>query len=139
MNYAENGRHLANQDYNICIRKEEGMCSIAYEPCDENSFKIGNVKPHVQYFNNDQNLNNMIINDSGEGGAGQETGETQQSQDESLNDVGSGADATDDNDPQPRISEICTNRIILPCDNDDFLLVKWCNIIISLRLENNIF
>ncbi|KDR10193.1 uncharacterized protein LOC110838169 isoform X1 [Zootermopsis nevadensis] len=41
MNFADNGRHLADQDYNICMRQEEGMCSIAYEPCDENSFKIG--------------------------------------------------------------------------------------------------
>lgn len=41
MNYAINGRHLANQDYNVCIRQEERMCSIVYEPCDENSFKIG--------------------------------------------------------------------------------------------------
>lgn len=41
MNFAVNGRHLADQDYVICIRQEHGMCSIAYEPCDENSFKIG--------------------------------------------------------------------------------------------------
>ncbi|GFG28139.1 hypothetical protein Cfor_12524 [Coptotermes formosanus] len=41
MNFAVNGRHLADQDYTICMRQEEGMCSIAYEPCDENSFKIG--------------------------------------------------------------------------------------------------
>ncbi|EEB16872.1 hypothetical protein Phum_PHUM442150 [Pediculus humanus corporis] len=41
MNFAENGRHLANQDYTICIRQEDDHCSIVYEPCDENSFKIG--------------------------------------------------------------------------------------------------
>ena len=41
MNFAVNGRHLADQDYTICMRQEEKMCSIAYEPCDENSFKIG--------------------------------------------------------------------------------------------------
>ncbi|KAL1494361.1 hypothetical protein ABEB36_009972 [Hypothenemus hampei] len=40
MNFADNGRHLANQDYNICIRQEEGYCSIAYEPCHENAFRI---------------------------------------------------------------------------------------------------
>ncbi|XP_073985894.1 uncharacterized protein [Rhodnius prolixus] len=45
LNYAVNGRHLANQDYNICIRQEEKMCSIVYEPCDENSFKIGPPLP----------------------------------------------------------------------------------------------
>ncbi|CAG9857145.1 unnamed protein product [Phyllotreta striolata] len=40
MNFAENGRHLANQDYNICVRQDEGACSIAYEPCHEDSFRI---------------------------------------------------------------------------------------------------
>lgn len=41
MNFADNGRHLANQDYNICMRQEVDMCSITYQPCYENSFKIG--------------------------------------------------------------------------------------------------
>uniref|UniRef100_A0A6P7FGW5 Uncharacterized protein LOC114327953 n=1 Tax=Diabrotica virgifera virgifera TaxID=50390 RepID=A0A6P7FGW5_DIAVI len=40
MNFADNGRHLANQDYNICIRQEDAMCSIVYEPCHENAFRI---------------------------------------------------------------------------------------------------
>lgn len=40
-NFAENGRHLANQNYRACIRQETGMCSIAYEPCNERSFRIG--------------------------------------------------------------------------------------------------
>ncbi|KAJ3624187.1 hypothetical protein MTP99_017832 [Tenebrio molitor] len=40
MNFADNGRHLAEQDYNICMRQEEDMCSIAYEPCHDNSFRI---------------------------------------------------------------------------------------------------
>ncbi|GAB0093424.1 uncharacterized protein DMENIID0001_085650 [Sergentomyia squamirostris] len=40
-NYAENGRHLANQNYRACIRQETGMCSIAYEPCNPFSFRIG--------------------------------------------------------------------------------------------------
>lgn len=41
LNYAENGRHLADQDYNACVRPMKGMCSIAYEPCDSSSFRIG--------------------------------------------------------------------------------------------------
>lgn len=40
-NFAENGRHLANQNYRSCIRQETKMCSIQYEPCDDNSFGIG--------------------------------------------------------------------------------------------------
>ncbi|XP_055849332.1 uncharacterized protein LOC129914208 isoform X2 [Episyrphus balteatus] len=43
-NFADNGRHLANQDYKACIRQEEKMCSIIYQPCDDQSFKIGPTK-----------------------------------------------------------------------------------------------
>lgn len=28
MNFADNGRHLADQEYTICMRQEEGMCTI---------------------------------------------------------------------------------------------------------------
>ncbi|XP_055597949.1 uncharacterized protein LOC129747669 [Uranotaenia lowii] len=41
-NFAENGRHLANHNYRACFRQEKGMCSVAYEPCDDQSFRIGN-------------------------------------------------------------------------------------------------
>ncbi|XP_039438715.1 uncharacterized protein LOC120419916 [Culex pipiens pallens] len=41
-NFAENGRHLANHNYRACIRQEKGMCSVAYEPCHDQSFRIGN-------------------------------------------------------------------------------------------------
>lgn len=40
-NFAENGRHLANQNYKICFKQMTGMCSIAYEPCNDQSFRIG--------------------------------------------------------------------------------------------------
>lgn len=40
-NFADNGRHLANQNYKSCIRQEKGKCSIQYEPCDDHSFRIG--------------------------------------------------------------------------------------------------
>lgn len=40
-NFATNGRHLANQNYKSCVRQETGMCSIGYEPCDDQSFRIG--------------------------------------------------------------------------------------------------
>lgn len=46
-NFAENGRHLANQNYRSCIRQETGMCSIAYEPCTEQSFRIGQRNPLI--------------------------------------------------------------------------------------------
>ncbi|XP_062548394.1 uncharacterized protein LOC134213391 [Armigeres subalbatus] len=41
-NFAENGRHLANHNYRACIRQEKDMCSVAYEPCDDQSFRIAN-------------------------------------------------------------------------------------------------
>lgn len=40
-NFAENGRHLANQNYRACVRQESNMCSIQYEPCFERAFRIG--------------------------------------------------------------------------------------------------
>ncbi|KAG5899796.1 hypothetical protein JTB14_006129 [Gonioctena quinquepunctata] len=57
MNFADNGRHLANQDYNICIKQEEGMCSIAYEPCHDNAFRIS---PNTE--------TNEIMSEMGSGG-----------------------------------------------------------------------
>lgn len=45
-NFAENGRHLAGQNYKACFRQNTGMCSIAYEPCNENSFRIGPSDPN---------------------------------------------------------------------------------------------
>ncbi|CAB3234449.1 unnamed protein product [Arctia plantaginis] len=40
-NFATNGRHLASQDYKACIRRNSGICSIRYTPCDRRSFRIG--------------------------------------------------------------------------------------------------
>lgn len=40
-NFADNGRHLANQNYRSCVRQEKGKCSIQYEPCNDQSFRIG--------------------------------------------------------------------------------------------------
>lgn len=80
MNFADNGRHLANQDYLICMRQETGMCSIAYEPCDENSFKIG---PAAAGFA----------------------------------DEGSGVGPMEN-------TRDCNDRIVMPCDNEDFIMPK---------------
>ncbi|XP_005180348.3 uncharacterized protein LOC101894483 [Musca domestica] len=44
-NFADNGRHLANQNYRICMRQEVDMCSIVYQPCDDQSFRIGPRTP----------------------------------------------------------------------------------------------
>lgn len=55
-NFADNGRHLANQNYRSCIRQETGMCSIAYEPCDDQSFRIS---PNNPYFDPTQGFFGM--------------------------------------------------------------------------------
>ncbi|CAH0384846.1 unnamed protein product [Bemisia tabaci] len=83
MNFAVNGRHLADQDYNICMRQETGMCSIAYEPCDENSFKIG---PPISM----------------------------------EDDPGSGDDSIPLSDDVGQ-SRGCQDRVMLPCDIEEFI------------------
>lgn len=55
-NFADNGRHLANQNYRACFRQETGMCSIAYEPCDDQSFRIS---PNNPYFDPTQGFYGM--------------------------------------------------------------------------------
>ena len=43
-NYA-GGYHLANQDYNNCIRTEQGYCSIAYTAVSTTSFQVSGQNP----------------------------------------------------------------------------------------------
>lgn len=86
-NFAVNGRHLSNQDYVICMRQNEQMCSIAYEPCDENSFKIGPP-------------GNMIIGDTLEG---------------------SGDGAASSAVIQMDETRDCSDRILMPCDFEEFI------------------
>lgn len=87
MNFGDNGRHLADQDYNICIRQEADMCSIIYQPCHENAFRIS--------------PNNEIAMDPEDLGSG-DVLETIQS----------------------REMDICSDRILIPCDSDDFIMVS---------------
>lgn len=86
MNFADNGRHLADQDYNICIRQEIEMCSIVYEPCHDNAFRIS---------------------PNNEGSIGE---------DEGSGDV-----------PEPKDGNMddCGDKIVLPCDSEDLLMVRY--------------
>lgn len=104
MNFAENGRHLANQDYNICIRQEVKRCSVVYEPCDENSFRIGPNNDNIS------SGSEIIMMDNGN---------IIGTDDDIIGDIGSGDGAASS---QARM-EICGDRITLPCDSDDFLMV----------------
>ncbi|KAG6447527.1 hypothetical protein O3G_MSEX005016 [Manduca sexta] len=40
-NYATNGRHLSDQEYKACVRRNVGRCGVRYVPCDARSFRIG--------------------------------------------------------------------------------------------------
>jgi len=44
-NFAANTGHLAEQDYNICVRREAGFCCVRYGLCNEdNSFSLESLK-----------------------------------------------------------------------------------------------
>jgi len=118
MNFAENGRYLANQDYNICMRQESGMCSIIYEPCDENSFKIGASAMKQQ----ETNSNNIFPNNSTQFMSSTTLAPGDLNE---LQDVGSGDGdgETVVNEVQSRQQmEICTDKILMPCDPEDFIM-----------------
>lgn len=104
MNFADNGRHLADQDYNICMRQEEGMCSIAYEPCHENAFRIN---PNTESEGTGGDI--TVDSGSGDGGLG-----------------------------ESRNMEICNDKIVLPCDSDDLILVsEMCTIFNGCLLNSS--
>ena len=43
--------HLPLQEYNICIRQEDGFCCVQYEVCaDDNAFSISNAIPMAKQF-----------------------------------------------------------------------------------------
>ncbi|XP_073820972.1 uncharacterized protein [Musca autumnalis] len=65
-NFADNGRHLANQNYRICMRQEIDMCSIVYQPCDDQSFRIG--PRTVMRFTSATQNGGVINNGMGAGG-----------------------------------------------------------------------
>ncbi|KAM7354515.1 uncharacterized protein ACRADG_006165 [Cochliomyia hominivorax] len=74
-NFADNGRHLANQDYRICMRQEMDMCSIVYQPCDQESFRIGpslsnsiNGATNINQFGMEQQIQNDGTNSDNNNG-----------------------------------------------------------------------
>lgn len=102
MNFGDNGRHLADQDYNICMRQEAEMCTIAYEPCHENAFRIS------------PNTDNIV--DPAEFGSGD------------------GMDMI-----ESRQTEICGDKIIVPCESDDFIMVRITFYITVVKNEQKNF
>ncbi|RZF34570.1 hypothetical protein LSTR_LSTR006955 [Laodelphax striatellus] len=98
MNYAVNGRHLADQDYLVCMRQEHNMCSIVYEPCDENSFRIG---PPVA---------GLLADDPGGSGDGPFP-PILASPAQTYTSRPNGLDQT----------RQCNDRVLMPCDSEEFL------------------
>lgn len=138
MNYAENGRHLAEQDYNICIRQEEGMCSIAYEPCHEQAFRIGpnnnnqaDNSPGVDTESDgSQNTNINGTDHVGVGSNGTQT----ESNDVLNEDDGSGNGPILESDQGRNMPE-CSDKIVLPCDSEYLLMMVSFNLL-SLYIDN---
>lgn len=128
MNFADNGRHLADQDYTICMRQEVEMCSIAYEPCYENSFRIGPPP---------EGLPVGIINPGAAGTPGgvgtpidpigeasvQEPTVAEQEPESQpvLEEVAGSGDGPVQ--AESRMTGPCNDRIIMPCDSDDLITV----------------
>ncbi|XP_071451424.1 uncharacterized protein [Hetaerina americana] len=150
MNFGDNGRHLANQDYSICMRQEEGYCSIAYEPCDENSFRIGPPLTNPVGIGSFPPATNPIMGGPLMGGAGPpaavgdgdpETSPVEADDEEPIleeDDDGSGIGGMLGNfqkrsflssSPSKQIpfTEIlgeCADRIVMPCDSEEFIAAE---------------
>ncbi|KAF7281515.1 hypothetical protein GWI33_004595 [Rhynchophorus ferrugineus] len=99
MNFADNGRHLAEQDYTICVRQELNMCSIIYEPCHENAFRIA---PNSEIDDIDLDVEPSL--EDGEG-----SGEI-------------------DFEEAARALELCNDKIVLPCDSEELIMPEMLGI-----------
>lgn len=97
LNYLPNGRYLASHDYLICVRQEYGMCSVAYTPCSNDSFRIGGSK--VKKYN----ATAMTL----------AAGDTE-------SDDGSGAG----NEIMPLGTGRCKDKVLIPCDFEEFITVS---------------
>lgn len=97
LNYAPNGRYLADQDYLLCVRQESGMCSVAYTPCTNDSFRVGQRRQ--QLGNNGNNTSTAALMTDGEGSG---TGPVMAS---------------------PLTGQRCDDRVLIPCDFEEFITV----------------
>ncbi|XP_008216930.1 uncharacterized protein LOC100120444 [Nasonia vitripennis] len=91
LNYLPNGRYLANHDYLICIRQEYGMCSVAYAPCTEDSFRIGGPNARIRNITTVQSPDEV---DDGSGSAPESSGLS---------------------------LTRCKDRVLIPCDFEEFI------------------
>lgn len=133
-NYLPNGRYLAERDYLLCVRQERDMCGIAYQPCTRDSFRIGpnrlqdmlnttnNTVPAMIATNNASAINLNVANSSGTDvieGSGAGLPEQEMVFISSTNSV-------------PFLGRLCRNRILIPCDFEEFITVR--SVLINLFL-----
>ena len=109
LNYLPNGRYLANHDYLICIRQEYGMCSVAYMPCANDSFRIGGPKARRQ------NSTMSLM-----GGVNATSSAASATAADEFEGSGTEPEATALGSPgAPR----CRDRVLIPCDFEEFITV----------------
>ncbi|XP_011868898.1 PREDICTED: uncharacterized protein LOC105562562 [Vollenhovia emeryi] len=127
-NYLPNGRYLAERDYLLCVRQERDMCGIAYQPCTPNSFRIGPGRPQdtsnatgnvvpAAIATNGGNASAVDLNVAPANGLDADVVE------------GSGAGSPDQemaftpstNSVQPFLGRRCRDRILIPCDFEEFI------------------
>lgn len=115
LNYLPNGRYLANQDYLLCVRQERGMCSISYSPCTSDSFRIGPSRFVAGVGNGTRPSTSSPANGDVVEGSG--------TADTSMTSV-------------PISSRRCSDRVLIPCDFEEFITVIIIGI---LKKKKNYF
>ncbi|XP_076383717.1 uncharacterized protein LOC143260964 [Megalopta genalis] len=149
LNYLSNGRFLADQDYLLCIRQERGMCGISYAPCTRDSFRIGPSRMLIGDANGtNANASSLVVAESSVGNAtgtatGFAFGQNPANNAASVNNTdadieGSGTNPIDqdtgtsmnvsnlmeagmDSNVSPYGRERCRNRVLIPCDFEEFI------------------
>lgn len=101
------------------------MCSIVYEPCDENSFKIG---PAIQQLGKEQWQVGSRVHQVMKYERAHDT--------ETLTDVGGSGDGG-----IGEAREQCNDKIVMPCDSEEFLAVSisralWSDLILPTINED---
>lgn len=129
-NYLPNGRYLAEHDYLLCVRQERDMCGIAYQPCSRDSFRIGPNRSQVMSNATNNTAPAMIATNSGNAS---DVNLNVASANSSGTDVveGSGAGSPEqemvfpsNTNSMPFLGRRCRDRILIPCDFEEFITVR---------------
>jgi len=139
-NYLPNGRYLAEHDYLLCVRQERDMCGIAYQPCTRDSFRIGPGSFQGAIGNavsttattNAGNVANASAVSSNAGSAN--------SSDDIIEGSGAGSSLpeqemifTSGTSSTLFLGRQCRDRILIPCDFEEFITVRFGRFFVALR------